>query len=96
MLLIPCVHCGPRAEIEFSFGGEAGSTRPADPFSLTDEAWGEYLYMRDNPKGRTLESWVHSGGCGQWFTLVRDTVTHKIEGAFPPGSAPEQADAAGR
>ena len=29
--------------------------------------------------GRFHERWTHSAGCRQWFTLVRDTVTHEIE-----------------
>lgn len=88
MLLIPCVHCGPRAEIEFAFGGEAGSSRPADPAALSDEEWSDYLYARANPKGRSEERWVHSGGCGQWFILVRDTATHEVTNVYLPKQAP--------
>jgi sarcosine oxidase subunit delta len=31
MLLIECPWCGPRDEIEFSYGGEAHRVRPGDP-----------------------------------------------------------------
>ena len=37
MLQIPCPYCGPRAEAEFSYGGEAHIARPLDPAQL-DEA----------------------------------------------------------
>jgi sarcosine oxidase subunit delta len=40
--------------------------------------WGEYLFFRDNPKGQHSERWRHAQGCGQWFNLVRNTVTHEI------------------
>jgi len=78
MLLIPCPWCGERDEIEFSYGGQAGVAYPADPAALTDEEWAAYLFVRDNPKGRFAERWVHTQGCRRWFDLVRDTVTHEI------------------
>ena len=78
MLLIPCPWCGERDEVEFSYGGQAGVAYPADPAALTDEEWAEWLFVRDNPKGRFAERWVHTQGCRRWFDLVRDTVTHEI------------------
>ena len=51
MLQITCPWCGPRAESEFSCGGEAHIARPLDTDALTDEQWGDYLFMRKNPKG---------------------------------------------
>jgi sarcosine oxidase subunit delta len=75
MLLIPCPHCGERPELEFAYGGQAHIARPADPASLSDETWAEYLYMRDNPKGRHAERWRHIHGCGRFFNLVRDTAS---------------------
>ena len=78
MLLIPCPWCGERDEVEFSYGGQAGIAYPADPAALSDEEWAEWLFVRDNPKGRFAERWVHTQGCRRWFDLVRDTVTHEI------------------
>jgi sarcosine oxidase subunit delta len=78
MLLIPCPFCGERDEIEFSCGGEAGVSYPADPSALTDEQWAAWLFVRGNPKGRFAERWVHTHGCRRWFDLVRDTLTHEI------------------
>lgn len=78
MLLIPCPHCGLRNETEFSYGGQAGIAYPADPAALTDAQWVEYLFLRDNPKGRWRERWVHAAGCRRWFDLERDTLTNVI------------------
>jgi len=80
MLRIPCPYCGLRDQDEFRFGGEANITRPADPERASDAEWANYLFYRDNLKGPHTERWVHSFGCRQWFTLVRDTVTHEITG----------------
>ena len=78
MLQIPCPWCGERDEIEFSYGGQAGVPYPAKPDALDDEAWGAFLFVRDNPKGSFHERWVHTYGCRRWFELTRDTVTHEI------------------
>jgi sarcosine oxidase subunit delta len=48
MLLIHCPWCGPRAESEFTCGGEADIARPRHR-ELTDREWGEYVFMRENP-----------------------------------------------
>jgi len=87
MLLIPCPWCGPRDETEFVYG-EAAIQRPADPHALSDAEWTEHLYFRDNPKGDHREFWFHRVGCHRWFVLERNTVTHAIAGAWPPGEAP--------
>jgi sarcosine oxidase subunit delta len=83
MLLIPCPWCGPRAEPEFSYGGEPA----ARPVEASDAALADYLYFRRNDKGRHRELWCHAGGCGQWFLLERDTVTHAVLAARKPGAA---------
>ena len=36
MLLITCPWCGPRDEVEFHYGGQAGVAHPADPDALDD------------------------------------------------------------
>ena len=48
MLIITCPYCGARPELEFRYAGEAHIARPADPMSLTDEQWSEFLYFRSN------------------------------------------------
>ena len=60
MLLIKCPWCGDRDESEFSYGGEGGIVRPADPDALTDDQWADYLFMRKNPRGRHVELWNHT------------------------------------
>ena len=94
-MIIPCPLCGDRDLSEFTYGGPAGIVRPANPEQASDEAWADYLFYRDNPKGRHLERWVHSWGCRQWFILERDTLTHVISPpedpqAEPAGSAGSQ------
>ena len=43
-----------------------------------DREWCEYLFYRTNAKGEQAERWCHSFGCGQWFNVLRNTVTHEI------------------
>ena len=83
MLLIPCPWCGPRAEPEYSFGGEP-AVRPVPAEQVSDATWADYLYNRANVKGVHRELWCHAGGCGQWFVVTRDTVTHAITGSAKP------------
>ena len=84
MLLIPCPWCGPRDEIEFTYGGEAARPRPVDPDLLDDAQWAQFLFMRRNVRGAHHERWNHAAGCRRWFSLTRDTLTH----AIVPGERP--------
>jgi sarcosine oxidase subunit delta len=79
MQLFPCPFCGPRDETEFFFGGDAGKTRP--PREASEADWARYLHMKKNPKGAARELWIHSGGCGRFFYMERDTVTHVVAGS---------------
>ena len=78
MLLVRCPWCGPRDEIEFRYGGQAGVPYPADPDAASDREWGRYVFYRDNPRGPYAERWVHQAGCRRWFDVVRDTATHEF------------------
>ena len=89
MLLIPCPWCGPRAQVEFTYGGDAGVRQPARDAPAS--AWAEYVYLRDNPAGPHEELWHHSAGCRQWFHLRRNTVSHEILGSAHPGEPPSGA-----
>ena len=89
MLLIPCPHCGERAQVEFAYLGDATKRRPPD--GAPDEAWYEYVFLRDNPRGPHREWWLHHGGCGQWIRVTRDTWTHEVLGAEPAGAETEGA-----
>ena len=91
MLIIHCPFCGPRAESEFAYGGEGGIARPLATETLTDEQWGDYVFMRKNPKGLHHEQWRHASGCGKWFNALRDTVTYRFHGTWKIGEAPPEA-----
>ena len=78
MLLIPCPNCGPRDESEFRYGAQGGMALLADSQELGDAAWGEWMFVRANPKGPLDERWYHSHGCRRWFSLRRDTATDEI------------------
>ena len=78
MLRIHCPWCGPRDEPEFRWGGEVPTAGPGARGQVSDTAWAEYLFSRDNPKGLVRERWLHALGCRQWFVVVRNTVTHEI------------------
>ncbi len=92
MLLIACPFCGPRAQVEFAFGGQAGIARPQPPEAVSDGEWAQYLFYRDNPKGEHYERWCHRQGCGLWFNVLRDTVTHRI-GKTAPLAEPREVSA---
>jgi len=87
MLRFVCPWCGPRDEPEFSWGGEIAVTRPGPPDRVSDEAWAEYLFLRNNPRGWVRERWLHAQGCRQWLIVVRHTVTHEIRLVAPIGAA---------
>jgi sarcosine oxidase subunit delta len=84
---IPCPLCGIRDALEFTWGGEADVVRPQNPQACSDEAWAAYLFIRKNPRGGTYERWCHTYGCGQWFSVRRDTVTHVVEPVVDPEAA---------
>ena len=81
MMLIPCPWCGPRNQIEFTYGGDANARRPA--VDASEAAWADYVYVRDNPCGPHDELWYHGSGCRSWLVVRRDTRTHAILGSGP-------------
>ena len=90
MLLITCPWCGPRAQIEFTYGGDASIVRPADPDAVSAGEWLDHVYLRDNPRGPHDEWWQHSAGCRSWIRVRRDTWTHRMIGSGPPGADPAE------
>ena len=88
MMLIHCPWCGPREQLEFRCGGESHIVRPGPAEDISDEIWVDYLFNRRNPKGMNHERWHHGFGCGRWFNLARDTVTHRIAAVYPIGESP--------
>jgi sarcosine oxidase subunit delta len=89
MLRIPCPFCGPRDHSEFTYLGDASVRRPEEEAPL--EAWYDYVYLRDNPRGRLREHWHHAQGCRQWLVVERDTLSHEIFGAEPARGAASRA-----
>jgi len=75
-LKITCPICGERNGYEFVFGGEEQGPRPAQE-SLTPEKWCDYVHLRRNTGGVQTEWWSHRRGCGQWFTIRRDTLANR-------------------
>ena len=76
-MLINCPFCGPRDLREFSIrGADVALDRPEG--AEWSEAWQDYLHLRENPAGVSQELWQHTGGCGAWLVVTRDTRTHEI------------------
>ena len=87
MLLIKCPYCEQdRAEVEFSYAGEAHIERPRDPATLSDAEWEAFLFLRSNPRGTHFERWYHIHGCARYFNAVRETVSDKFILTYPSGT----------
>jgi methylglutamate dehydrogenase subunit B len=84
MLLIRCPWCGARDHTEFTYGGDGTLERPAADAPLA--AWSDYVYLRDNPRGRHVELWHHGASCRRWIEVVRDTLTHEIVATASAGA----------
>ncbi|PJE30894.1 sarcosine oxidase subunit delta [Pseudooceanicola antarcticus] len=70
-----CPLCGARDLREFTFRGAALARPEGDDWN---EAWHDYLHLRDNPAGESREYWAHAAGCGAVLLVTRDTRTHEI------------------
>jgi len=96
MFLLTCPHCGEkREEEEFANAGEAFIARPANPEAIDDQAWGDYLFMRKNPKGWHWEMWGHQTGCRKFFVVKRNTANHAIAGCWTLAEGRKAYDAEG-
>ncbi|QYK40871.1 MAG: sarcosine oxidase subunit delta [Paracoccaceae bacterium] len=74
---LTCPLCGPRDRREFYYyGADDWLARPAA--DAAPDAWHDYVHLRDNPAGPTVDLWYHEQGCGQWLRVRRDTVTHAV------------------
>ncbi|GFE63909.1 sarcosine oxidase subunit delta [Litoreibacter roseus] len=81
MLILHCPYCGVDAEeTELHAGGQAHLTR--ETVGSDDEAFEDYLFMRENPKGVHFERWRHASGCGKWFHAARCTTTLEVFGTY--------------
>jgi methylglutamate dehydrogenase subunit B len=75
---IRCPHCGDRPSEEFTYLGDASPKRPETNDPAAMEQWFDYVYLRENPRGRIFEYWHHSGGCRSWLVAERNTDTHEF------------------
>jgi sarcosine oxidase, subunit delta len=97
MFVLYCPHClESREEEEFHYGGEAFIARPASPETVDDEQWGDYLFMRKNPKGWHWEMWLHATGCRKYFVVKRNTATHAVAGGWTLSEGRRRYDDEGR
>lgn len=86
MLLIYCPYCEEeRNELEFRNGGDAHIARPINIADISDEAFEEYFFIRQNPKGLIFERWRHVHGCGRFFNAARDTVSDRFYKSYKAG-----------
>lgn len=85
MLLIRCPWCGERGHVEFTYVGDAGVRRPLHGAGA--QAFYEYVYLRDNPRGAHRELWQHTAGCRGFVAVERNTLTHEITGVNAAGEA---------
>ncbi len=70
---------GPRDAAEFTILGDASLlNRPDWQADDADEAFYNYMYLRDNPAGLHRELWFHEHGDRSWLVVTRDTVTHAV------------------
>ncbi len=90
MQKINCPYCGVRSEEEFRFGGPAHLQRPTLAEEISDSQWADYLFMRDNVKGISLERWGHIHGCGEWFNVIRNSASHQVHGSYRMGELPPE------
>lgn len=74
---INCPICGDRDRREYYYKGAAVALDRPSP-DAGDEAWEDYVHLRENPAGETRDLWQHDGGCGAWVVVTRNTVTHAI------------------
>lgn len=81
MLILTCPYCGVAAEeTELAPGGEAHLERVGP--GASDDAFHDYLFAKENPRGVHFERWRHANGCGKWFHAARCTVTLEVFGTY--------------
>jgi methylglutamate dehydrogenase subunit B len=75
---IPCPCCGYRGHDEFVYYGDATLARPDATAENAEQAFHDYVHLRDNPSGRHRELWYHAAGCHAWLVTTRDMRSHEI------------------
>lgn len=78
-MIIPHPLLGPRDAQEFTYLGDARLMhRPDGLAEGAEDAFYQYLYLRDNPAGLHRELWYHEYGDRSWLVVTRNTLTHEI------------------
>ncbi len=72
-----CPICGERDLREFSYQGAAVALERPAP-DAGDDAWEDYVHLRENPAGVTKDLWYHEAGCMSWIVVERNTMTHEV------------------
>lgn len=70
-----CPHCGERDAREFEYLGSAKLLERPD---AGQDAYYDYVYLRDNPAGENAELWQHVFGCRAWLHVRRNVSTHAV------------------
>jgi sarcosine oxidase subunit delta len=70
MFVISCPHCGPRADLEFSYARAFEAVGAHADVAI--------MYARANPAGLAEELWQHTRGCRAWLVITRHRTTHAI------------------
>ena len=79
-MIINHPYLGPRDASEFVYKGDAELlNRPEWKETASEqEAFHDYLYLRQNPAGLHKELWYHEQGDRSWLVVTRNTLTHEI------------------
>src|SRR2546425_11173340 len=81
---IACPFCGERENGEFTYLGDAAPKRPSfavdggESPERVEDAFYDYVYLRDNVAGVMREDWYHGGGCPSWVVAERNTRSPEV------------------
>ncbi|MBZ0129687.1 MAG: sarcosine oxidase subunit delta [Rhodobacteraceae bacterium] len=75
---ITCPICGDRDLREFHYRGAAKLMHRPAP-DAGDEAFYDYVHIRENPPGLNRELWFHELGCRAWLVAERDVTSHEFK-----------------
>ena len=81
MIQIDCPFCGMRDHSEFHYGGDGSIVYPA--LDAPTSEWHDAVFLRQNIRGRQVETWQHVQGCRMWLRVERDTMTHEVFSVKP-------------
>ena len=75
---IVCPICGARDRREFYYQGAAVALERPAP-DAGEDAWDDYLHLRENPASDLEERWSHDAGCGAGLKVTRNVSTHEVK-----------------